>query len=204
MRRFRRSRSSRSERAGRADASVPAGELRLHGHQLADPSRRVHLPAACWAGRCGRRRRPSRRWPPDLHPDLTTRERVALQTKPAGVPDLPRDDQPARLSRWSTSTPSAASATEEKGKPIDAERRLSTRRPASVVKFSGRPRPGRRSWPTARKRTPPSSSSCSTTWSSSRSGPTAPTTLPRAAEVVCRERISTSASWWSRSWPSRR
>ena len=42
------------------------------GRSLRPPPEAVHAAAA------------------DLHPDLTTRERVALQTKPAAVPVVPR------------------------------------------------------------------------------------------------------------------
>ncbi len=35
--------------------------------------------------------------PADLHAGMTTRQRVAMQTNPAGVPDLPQRREPARL-----------------------------------------------------------------------------------------------------------
>ena len=55
--------------------------FRLHGDQLADPSRRV--PGSQRAGPVAPAAAEAvSPLPADLHPDLTTRERVALQTKP--------------------------------------------------------------------------------------------------------------------------
>ena len=86
----------------------------------------------------------------------------------------------------------------EKGKPIDATGIPDPRRRDGEVRR--RPRAGRRSWPAARRRTTPSSSSCSTTWSSSRSAPTARRRWPTCGDRSPRT-ASTSASWWWRSWP---
>ena len=162
---------ARPGRAGRrADAPVPAGD--------ASPTRRParRSTAACSSPRSvlGRSLRP----PPeavaplaaDLHPDLTTRERVALQTKPAVVPDVPRMINPLGFTLEHFDAVGRF-RDEEKGKPIDATGGYQTRtgRGGHVRR---RPRPGDvpgRQRGDARRR---SSSSCSTTWSSSRSGPT--------------------------------
>ena len=50
--------------------------------QLADPPRRVPRPERARPASRGRRPRRSPRWPPDLHPDLTTRERVDAADQP--------------------------------------------------------------------------------------------------------------------------
>ncbi len=77
---------------------------------------------------------------------------------------------------------------EENGKPIDATGGYQTRA-GETVKFAGAREladvPGRQRGGARRR----SSSSCSTTWSSSRSGPTAPTTLDELRRVVRRERV---------------
>ena len=63
----------------------------------------------------------------DLHPDLTTRQRVELADQARIVPVLPRHDQPPGISRWSTTTPSADTGIEEKDRPVDATGSYETR-----------------------------------------------------------------------------
>ena len=70
------------ERAGVLTHPYLMATFRLHGEQLADPSRGLPGPQRPGPRRFGRRPKPSPRSPPDLHPDLTTRQRVTLQTKP--------------------------------------------------------------------------------------------------------------------------
>ena len=156
------------ERAGRADASVPAGRL----SPTRRPARRsiaaCSWPGACWAGRCGRRPKPSRRCRPTCTPDSTTRERVHLQTSPTACHDLPRMINPlgfaARELRRRRPVP-----REGEGQ-ADRRRRAPTRRARARRSVQRRPRAGRRSWPAARRPTTRLSSNCSITWSSSRSG----------------------------------
>ena len=97
---------------------------------------------------------------PDLHPDLTTRQRVTLQTKPESCQSchgminslgftLEHFDAVGRY------------RNEEKGRSIDATGAYETRA-GEKVNFDGSPEPSRPSWPPARRRIPLSSSSCST------------------------------------------
>ena len=132
--RSRRSRSSPGERAGRADAPVPDGDVRLHRRRARRSTGASSSPGACWAARSGRRPRPSRRWPPDLHPSLTTRERVTLQTSPPPCITCHGIINPLGFA-LETSTPSAASGT---------RRRASRRRHRALRAPHGRDRDVRR------------------------------------------------------------
>ena len=111
--------------------------------------------------------------PPDLHPDLTTRERVALQTSPQACMTCHAMINP--LGFTLENFDAVGRFRDEENGQADRRDRAATR-PATgeIGEVRRRPRPGRSSWPTARRRTRRSSSSCSTTWSSSRSGPTGP------------------------------
>ena len=57
-------RSGRRRAGRRADPPLPDGELRLHGDAARRSIAGCSCRGACWAACCGRRRRPSPRWPP--------------------------------------------------------------------------------------------------------------------------------------------
>ena len=78
------------ERAGVLTHPYLMATLRLHRRRARRSTAACSSPGASWAGRSGRRPRPSPRWPPTCTPGLTTRERVDLQTSPTVVHDLPR------------------------------------------------------------------------------------------------------------------
>ena len=124
---------------------------------------------------------------PDLHPTLTTRERVALQTQPRPAWRATASSTRS-ASRWSISTPSADIRETENDKPIDATGAYQTR--AGEDGHSQRtPASWPSSWPAARRRKRRSSSRCSITWSSSRSGPTARSTLDELRHSFAAERV---------------
>ena len=106
---------------------------------------------------------------PDLHPDLTTRQRVTLQTKPESCQSCHGMINPLGFTLEHFDAVGRY-RKDEKGRPIDATGSYETRT-GEMVKFEGVRRNSRPSWPRARRRIPPSSSSCSTTWSNSRCGP---------------------------------
>ena len=110
-----------------------------------------------------------------------------------GVPDLPRDDQPAGL-HPGTSTPSA-DVREEQGRPIDATGAYLTRSGETGERSRASRELGRVPGGAATRRTTRSSSNCSITWSSSRSERTVPQTAGRNCDKSFAERrVSTSAS----------
>ena len=110
----------------RADASVPARGVRVHGFDVADPSGRLPRPRACWVSACGRRPRRSRRCPKTCIRTLTTRERVMLQTKPANCQSCHAVINPLgfTLERFDAV---GRYRTQDNGKPIDATGSYETR-----------------------------------------------------------------------------
>ena len=131
---------------------------------------------AFWAEYCGRRPKPSPRSPPTSIPDLTTRQRVTLQTKPESCQSCHGMINPLGFTLEHFDAVGRY-RKEEKGRPIDATGIYETRDGRAGASSRGSEN-SRRSWPAAKRRTPPSSSSCSTTWSSSRSVPMVRRTLP--------------------------
>ena len=113
---------------------------------------------------------------PDLHPDLTTRQRVTLQTKAESCQSCHGMINPLGFTLEHFDAVGRY-RNEEKGRPIDATGSYETRA-GEMVKFDGSPRsrdvPGRQRGDAYRLRP----AVVPLIWSNSRSVPMAPRTLP--------------------------